>query len=94
MRCAEGIVCCSWNIWLRWGTPKQPSDLAQHNGLLYQLHDMLQDEWVFHDGNQDHKVKLSESCIERCFSTFVRRWCIAGKVVTKSCLDMFSYMLW
>ncbi|MEZ8629404.1 LysR family transcriptional regulator [Vibrio lentus] len=87
------VLCAAPAYLAEMGTPKQPSDLAQHNGLLYQLHDMLQDEWVFHDGNQDHKVKLKGNRASND-ADLVRRWCIAGKgIAIKSCLDMSKHLL-
>lgn len=87
------ILCAAPDYLAEMGTPKHPSDLAQHNGLLYQLHDMLQDEWVFNDGTQDHKVKLKGNRASND-ADLVRRWCIAGKgVAIKSCLDMSRHLL-
>ncbi|MFS1932438.1 LysR family transcriptional regulator [Vibrio splendidus] len=87
------VLCATPQYLIDQSTPKQPSDLAQHNGLLYQLHDMLQDEWVFNDGNQDHKVKLKGNRASND-ADLVRRWCIAGKgIAIKSCLDMSKHLL-
>lgn len=87
------ILCAAPDYLAGMGEPKHPSDLAQHNGLLYQLHDMLQDEWVFNDGTQDHKVKLKGNRASND-ADLVRRWCIAGKgVAIKSCLDMSPHLL-
>ncbi|MFZ3406859.1 LysR family transcriptional regulator [Vibrio chagasii] len=87
------ILCASPEYLVEKGSPDHPSDLAEHNGLLYQLHDMLQDEWVFNDGTQDHKVKLKGNRASND-ADLVRRWCVAGKgIAIKSCLDMSSHLL-
>ncbi|MDN3702395.1 LysR family transcriptional regulator [Vibrio artabrorum] len=87
------ILCAAPEYLAEFGTLNHPSDLALHNGLLYQLQDMLQDEWVFNDGTQDHKVKLKGNRASND-ADLVRRWCIAGKgVAIKSCLDMSRHLL-
>ena len=87
------ILCAAPQYLAEMGTPKQPSDLVFHNGLLYQLHDVLQDEWVFHHRAQDHKVKLKGNRASND-ADLVRRWCIAGKgIAIKSCLEMSSHLL-
>lgn len=87
------ILCASPDYLAEKGAPNEPKDLSQHNGLLYQLHDILQDEWVFNDGIHDHKVKLKGNRASND-ADLVRRWCVAGKgVAIKSCLDMSSELL-
>ncbi|NOH97549.1 LysR family transcriptional regulator [Vibrio sp. 99-70-13A1] len=87
------ILCATPEYLAKMSTPNQPSDLAEHNSLLYQLHDILQDEWVFNDGKQDHKVKLKGNRASND-GDLVRRWCIAGKgIAIKSCLDISSHLL-
>ncbi|PMM40856.1 LysR family transcriptional regulator [Vibrio splendidus] len=87
------VLCATPEYLADRGTPNEPSDLTQHNGLLYQLHDILQDEWIFNDGTQDHKVKLKGNRASND-ADLVRRWCIAGKgVAIKSCLDMSNHLL-
>jgi DNA-binding transcriptional LysR family regulator len=87
------ILCASPDYIAEYGMPSQPSDLSQHNGLLYQLHDILHDEWVLKEGTFDHKVKLKGNRASND-GDLVRRWCVAGKgIAIKSCLDMSSDLL-
>lgn len=87
------LLCASPNYLSENGIPNKPSDLSSHNGLLYQLHDILQDEWIFNDGNQEYKVKLKGNRASND-GDLVRRWCVAGKgVAVKSCLDMANDLL-
>ncbi len=87
------ILCATPEYLADMGKPTHPRDLAQHNALLYQLSEVLQDEWLFNDGTQDHKVKLKGNRASND-ADLVRRWCIAGKgVAIKSCLDMSRHLL-
>lgn len=64
------------------------SDLKYHNGLLYQLNDILHDVWEFTRNKQVFKVKMS-SIKNANDAEVVRRWCVAGKgIAVKSVLDM------
>ena len=38
--------------------PKHPNDLTTDNGLLYQLHDILNDMWEFSQQGKLIKVKM------------------------------------
>ena len=75
------------------GTPEHPHDLASHNGLFYQLYDIIHDVWEFsHDGTE-FKIKMSGNRASND-GDLVRRWCVAGKgVAVKSCLDMSADLL-
>lgn len=75
------------------GTPEHPHDLASHNGLFYQLFDIIHDVWEFsHDGTE-FKIKMSGNRASND-GDLVRRWCVAGKgVAVKSCLDMSADLL-
>lgn len=87
------LLCASPDYLKQHGTPKQPMDLQSHNGLLYQLHDMLQDVWGFNDGKATHKIKLKGDRASND-GDLVRRWCVAGKgLAIKSCLDMSTDLL-
>ncbi len=87
------VLCASSDYLSEHGRPVKLSDLSQHNGLFYQLHDILQDEWVFTDGNGAHKVKLKGNRASND-GDLVRRWCVAGKgIAIKSCLDMSDELL-
>jgi len=82
------VLCASIDYLSEHGTPVKLSDLPNHNGLFYQLHDILHDEWMFINGNETHKVKVKGNRASND-GDLVRRWCVAGKGLTiKSCLDM------
>lgn len=73
--------------------PQHPHDLASHNGLFYQLHDVVHDLWSFKKDEQVYKVKMSGNRASND-GDLVRRWCIAGHgVAVKSCLDMSNDLL-
>jgi DNA-binding transcriptional LysR family regulator len=52
------IVCASSAYLAKYGIPKHPNELTTHNGLLYQLHDILHDVWDFSDQGETLKVKI------------------------------------
>ncbi|WP_153913958.1 LysR family transcriptional regulator [Shewanella sp. TC10] len=87
------VVCASPEYVAAHGSLSSPEDIAQHNGLLYQLQDILQDDWQLNDGKQEHKVKLKGNRASND-GDLVRRWCVAGKgIAIKSCLDMSTDLL-
>lgn len=72
------------------GTPKHPKDLMHHQGLFYQLQDILNDTWRFSDADNTYKIKPTAYCAAND-GDLVRRWCVAGKgVAIKSSLDIAS----
>jgi DNA-binding transcriptional LysR family regulator len=86
------IVCATQAYLDKNGLPEHPSDLATHNGLLYQLGDILYDVWDFSYQGESIKVKMQSNRASND-AELVRRWCVNGKgVAAKSCLDM-SYDL-
>lgn len=83
------------------GTPQHPKDLLNHQGLFYQLQNILNDTWHF-----SFKESCKESGVERSYKIkpkaycaandgdLVRRWCVAGKgVAIKSSLDIANDLL-
>ncbi|GAM62300.1 transcriptional regulator [Vibrio ishigakensis] len=87
------VLCASPDYLEQAGSPKHPNDLVNHQGLLYQLYDILHSTWQFTKGKQQFKVKISG---ERASNDgdLVRRWCVAGKgIALKSCLDMSNDLL-
>ncbi|MGF1778347.1 LysR family transcriptional regulator [Vibrio nomapromontoriensis] len=90
---APRVLCASPKYLAEYGTPRTPQDLLNHNALFYQLHDIIQDEWAFNDGERDYKIKLKGNRASND-SDFVRRWCVEGKgIAFKSCIDMSSDLL-
>ncbi|MGI9276366.1 MAG: LysR substrate-binding domain-containing protein [Endozoicomonas sp.] len=87
------LLCASPEYLDQNGTPQHPHDLVSHNGLFYQLHDILHDVWKFSHSGKDYKIKMSGNRASND-GDLVRRWCVAGKgLAVKSCLDMSADLL-
>ncbi|CAH0533559.1 HTH-type transcriptional regulator DmlR [Vibrio stylophorae] len=90
---APRVICASPAYLEKYARPQHPQDLAMHNGLFYQISDMVHDVWHFSKGDQPFKVKMQGNRASND-ADLVRRWCVAGMgVVTKSCLDMAADLL-
>ena len=88
-----GLLCATQAYLDNNGTPEHPHDLASHNGLFYQLNDIIHDVWEFSDGETKYKIKMSGNRASND-GDLVRRWCVAGKgLAVKSCLDMSADLL-
>jgi len=88
-----GLLCATQEYLDKNGTPEHPHDLASHNGLFYQLYDIIHDVWEFSDGETEYKIKMSGNRAAND-GDLVRRWCVAGKgLAVKSCLDMSADLL-
>ncbi len=87
------LLCATQEYLDQHGMPKHPHDLASHNGLFYQLYDIMHDVWEFSDGETEYKIKMSGNRAAND-GDLVRRWCVAGKgIAVKSCLDMSADLL-
>lgn len=87
------LICATPEYLNTKGEPKHPQELAEHNGLHYQLHDVVHDVWHFSHEGKDHKIKMKGNRIAND-GDLVRRWCVAGKgVAAKSSLDMAADLL-
>ncbi|WOT05765.1 LysR family transcriptional regulator [Shewanella youngdeokensis] len=87
------LLCASPSYLKRHKAPTEPQELLLHNTLQYQLNDMLQNVWVFNDGDQTHKIKLKAKRTANDGDQ-VRRWCVNGKgLALKSCLDITGDLL-
>ncbi|MCL1125115.1 LysR family transcriptional regulator [Shewanella surugensis] len=92
------ILCASQAYLDENGTPKHPHDLASHNGLFYQLQDIIKDVWDFSHRETSHqekgfKIKMNGQHASND-GDLVRRWCVASKgIAIKSCLDMSNDLL-
>lgn len=89
------ILCASPRYLEKFGKPTHPNDLISHNGLLYQLHDMVNDVWEFTQREQSGviKVKMHSNRVSND-AEIVKRWCISGKgIASKSCLDLSHHLL-
>jgi len=88
-----GLLCATQAYLDKNGTPKHPHDLASHNGLFYQLYDIIHDTWKFSQDGTDYKIKMRGNRASND-GDLVRRWCVAGKgLAVKSCLDMSADLL-
>ncbi|WP_040890766.1 LysR family transcriptional regulator [Vibrio ezurae] len=87
------LVCASPDYLAQHGIPADLNDLKQHNGLFYQLADIVQNDWQFTQNGQNVKVKLSGNRASND-GDLVRRWCVSGQgFAIKSCLDMADDLL-
>lgn len=88
-----GVLCATQSYLEKHGTPQHPQDLAAHNGLFYQLYDVIHDVWKFSKDGTEFKIKMKGDRASND-GDLVRRWCIAGKgLAVKSCLDMSQDLL-
>ncbi len=87
------LLCATPAYLARHGSPQHPHELASHNGLFYQLHDIIHDTWTFSRSGIEYKIKMSGRHASND-GDLVRRWCLAGKgLAVKSCLDMSNDLL-
>jgi DNA-binding transcriptional LysR family regulator len=87
------LLCATQDYLERYGTPQHPHDLASHNGLFYQLHDITHDVWVFSQAEASFKIKMNGNRAAND-GDLVRRWCVSGQgLAVKSCLDMSADLL-
>jgi DNA-binding transcriptional LysR family regulator len=87
------LLCASPDYLKKHGSPLHPKDLLNHQGLFYQLQDILNDTWRFSDVDNTYKIKPKAYCAAND-GDLVRRWCVAGKgVAIKSSLDIASDLL-
>ncbi|WP_444928861.1 LysR family transcriptional regulator [Microbulbifer sp. SSSA002] len=75
------------------GSPQTPDELSAHNGLFYQLHEIVHNHWEFFRGESVYKVRVAGNRSSND-GDLVRRWCVSGYGLTiKSCLDMSADLL-
>ena len=90
---APAILCASPNYLEKNGYPEHPDELTSHNGLFYQLYDIVHDNWKFSQNGTDYKIKMRGNRASND-GDLVKRWCVAGDgLAIKSCLDMSSELL-
>jgi DNA-binding transcriptional LysR family regulator len=88
-----GLLCATPDYLETHGTPNHPHDLASHNGLFYQLYDIIHDLWSFSQDGAEYKIKMRGNRASND-GDLVRRWCVADKgLAVKSCLDMSDDLL-
>ncbi|MFW2365860.1 MAG: LysR substrate-binding domain-containing protein [Desulforhopalus sp.] len=87
------LLCASPDYLEKHGSPTHPDDLSSHNGVLYQLYDIIHDVWKFTNHGKDYKIKMNSNRAAND-GDLVRRWCVDGKgLALKSCLDIYSDLL-
>ncbi len=87
------VICATTEYLENHGLPTHPNDLTSHNGLLYQLHDIIHDVWQFSYQEKSIKVKMQSNRASND-AELVRRWCVNGKgIAAKSSLDMSNDLL-
>lgn len=87
------VLCATREYLKNHGTPEHPDDLPSHNGLFYQLYDVIHDVWEFSHRGATYKIKMNGNRASND-GDLVRRWCVAGKgLAVKSCLDMSTDLL-
>jgi DNA-binding transcriptional LysR family regulator len=87
------LLCATPTYLAKYGEPEHPDDLAQHQGLFYQLQDIINNVWEFTDGQKKYKVKMQGRRASND-GDLVRRWCVAGKgLAVKSALDIADDLL-
>ncbi|MFT4763852.1 MAG: DNA-binding transcriptional LysR family regulator [Oleispira sp.] len=96
-----GLLCATQEYLDKHGIPKHPEELKVHNGLFYQLHDIIHNIWIFSKNNntnsnndsEEYKIKMNGNRASND-GDLVRRWCVSGKgLAIKSCLDMSADLL-
>lgn len=95
-----GLLCASEEYLNKNGRPEHPKELQTHNGLFYQLHDIIHNTWTFSKRHKDPTLDTEEHLVKMNGNRasndgdLVRRWCVAGKgLAIKSCLDMSEDLL-
>jgi DNA-binding transcriptional LysR family regulator len=90
---APRVLCASPAYLEKHGAPERPQDLTAHNGLLYELREVIHDTWEFCKGSSSVKVKMKSNRMAND-AELVRRWCVAGYgIASKSALDMSEDLL-
>lgn len=84
----DRILCAAPSYLAQAPVLEQPSQLSEHNCLLYLLADRTYDLWPFKQGDSVEKIKVRGNRI--CDDAdLVRRWAVAGKgIAFKSQLDL------
>jgi len=87
------VLCATPQYLTENGTPEHPNELATHNGLFYQLNDVIYDVWKLSRNDHEYKINMTDNRASND-GDLVRRWCVAGHgVAVKSCLDISSDLL-
>lgn len=87
------VLCAAPSYITQYGKPNTPYELPEHNALLYQLYDVIHDNWEFYDSTGKHKIRVrSDRAVND--GDIVRRWCIDGVgIAKKSAIDVGADLL-
>ena len=87
------ILCASPDYLEKYGVPESPEELANHNGLFYQIFGIPHDTWVFEKDDKTYKVKVTSKNSAND-GDLVRRWCVAAQgLAIKPCLEVSDDLL-
>lgn len=87
------LLCATKEYLIGHGSPNHPDELNRHQGMFYQLQDIINNSWEFTDGQSKFKVKMQGKRASND-GDLVRRWCVAGKgLAVKSALDIADDLL-
>lgn len=87
------LLCATPEYIAEYGAPIHPDELNLHQGLFYQLQDIINNVWEFTNGTERFKVKMQGRRASND-GDLVRRWCVAGKgLAVKSCIDISDDLL-
>lgn len=83
------VFCAAPSYLEKFGEPTTPTELAEHNALIYKLYEVVHDGWeMFDEDGSRHKIKLKSNRAVND-GDIVRRWCIDGVgVAKKSAIDV------
>lgn len=87
------ILCASPEYLRHYNRLDHPEQLAEHEGLFYQLQGRPHHTWRFHGNGQGYKIRM-RGRRQSNDGDLVRRWCVAGKgIALKSALDVAEDLL-
>ena len=87
------IICGAPRYFEKFGEPRTPEDLRDHNCLLYMIDDRAYDQWKFTRGQDTIRVNVKGNRVSND-AEIVRRWVVAGHgLAKKSVLDMSTDLL-
>jgi DNA-binding transcriptional LysR family regulator len=88
----DRVLCASPSYLAQYGMPEKPSDLLQHQCLLFQLSNRINDVWEFVNAKDKNSERIKIKVISKRSANdgdVVRRWAISGKgIAFKSRLDV------
>lgn len=86
----ERITCASPHYLSDFGAPSHPSDLSEHNCLLYRKGGRLFNEWEYLNEAEKLKIKVDGNRVSND-TDIVKRWAISGKgIVCRAKIDVIS----